>query len=76
MSTNAVTFATGDRLVLDIQWPASNCANTTLSYDSTSTPSQVTVATIVPEALGGLLLAAPGVPLLIAWRRRRRKGTA
>ena len=76
MSTNAVTFAPGDRLVLDIQWPASNCANTTLSYDSTSTPSRVTVATIVPEALGGLLLAAPGVPLLIAWRRRRRKGTA
>ena len=76
MNTNAVTFATGDRLVLDIHWPASNCASATLSYDSTATPSRVTVATIVPEALGGLLLAAPGVPLLIAWRRRRRKATA
>jgi hypothetical protein len=68
-STSAVTFATGERLEFDVT-AGSDC-NGSLSYDGTSAPSQLTVATIVVgEAVAGLLLLAPALPL--AWRQRRR----
>jgi hypothetical protein len=72
-ATNAVTFATGDFLQLDVYAPSDqiNCSSN-LSYDHTSTPSKLTVATIVPEGIAGLLLLAPALPIGLRWWKRRR----
>jgi hypothetical protein len=72
-ATSAVTFATGDFLQLDVYAPNDpvNCV-ATLSYDATATPSKLTVATIVPEGIVGLLLLAPALPFGARWWKRRR----
>jgi hypothetical protein len=44
-----------------------------VSYDSTATPSKLTVATIVPEGVAGLLLLAPALPIGARWWKRRRQ---
>jgi hypothetical protein len=69
-STSAATFATGDRLELDVT--AGQDCNGALSYDGASEPSKLTVATIVPEGFAGLLLLAPALPLAARWWKRRR----
>jgi hypothetical protein len=73
ISTSAATFATGDRLVFELSVPndAANCG-VRLSYDEASTPSKLTVATIVPEGIAGLLLLAPALPFGARWWKRRR----
>jgi hypothetical protein len=71
--TSATTFATGERLVLDVSVPndAANCG-VRLSYDEATVPSKLTVATIVPEGVLGLLLLAPALPFGARWWKRRR----
>ena len=73
ISTSAATFATGDRLVLEVSVPndAADCG-VRLSYDEAGTPSKLTVATIVPEGVAGLLLLAPALPFGARWWKRRR----
>ncbi|HEV8656917.1 MAG TPA: hypothetical protein VGR85_15535, partial [Candidatus Limnocylindria bacterium] len=73
IATSAATFATGDRLVLDVSVPndGANCG-VRLSYDEAATPSKLTVATIVPEGIAGLLLLAPALPVGLRWWKRRR----
>ena len=73
LTTSAVTFAAGDQLELEVIAPndATNCA-TWLSYDGGSQPSKLTLATIVPEGVGGLLLLAPALPFGARWWKRRR----
>jgi hypothetical protein len=70
-STN---FAAGDHLILDISVPddPNNCPAVRVSYDSTGQPSKLTIATIVPEGVLGLLLLAPALPLGARWWKRRR----
>jgi hypothetical protein len=72
-ATSAVTFATGDFLQFDVYAPndSINCGSS-LSYDSTGAPSKLTVATIVPEGVAGLLLLAPALPFGARWWKRRR----
>jgi len=36
-------------------------------------PSKLTVATIVPEGIAGLLLLAPALPFGARWWKRRRR---
>jgi len=71
--TSAATFATGDRLVFELSVPndAVNCG-VRLSYDEAAVPSKLTVATIVPEGIAGLLLLAPALPFGARWWKRRR----
>jgi hypothetical protein len=71
--TSAATFATGERLVFELSVPndAANCG-VRLSYDEASKPSKLTVATIVPEGVLGLLLLAPALPFVARWWKRRR----
>jgi hypothetical protein len=69
-STSAATFATGDQLELDLV-ASSACAGS-LSYDGASEPSKLTVATIVPEGVAGLVLLAPILPVGLRWWKRRR----
>jgi hypothetical protein len=73
IATPAVTFATGDRLEFEVVAPVdqANCA-VTISYDSTTTQSKLTLATIVPEGVAGLLLLAPALPIGLRWWKRRR----
>jgi hypothetical protein len=73
IATPAVTFVTGERLQVDVTAPndQANC-NASVSYDSTSTPSKLTVAAGVPEGVAGLLLLAPALPLAARWWKRRR----
>jgi len=70
---SAETFNDNDRFELDVVTPndATNCA-TALHYDSSSAPSRLTVATIVPEGIAGLLLLAPALPIGARWWKRRR----
>jgi len=72
-ATSAATFADGDRLVLDVTVPddPGNCG-VSLTYDGTGAPSKLTVATIVPEGVAGLLLLAPALPIGLRWWKRRR----
>ena len=70
ISTSAVTFADGDRIFLRLDGDAS--CNASLSYDGASQPSKLTMATIVPEGILGLLLLAPALPLGARWWKRRR----
>jgi 1,2-diacylglycerol 3-beta-glucosyltransferase len=71
-ATSATTFADGDRLQLDVTAPNDTNCGSQLSFDATATPSKLTVATIVPENVAGLLLLAPALPLAIRWWRRRQ----
>jgi hypothetical protein len=73
ISTPAVTFVTGERLQVDVTAPndQANCG-ASVSYDSTTTPSKLTVAATVPESVAGLLLLAPALPLGVRWWKRRR----
>ena len=70
----STTFAAGDHLILDISVPddPNNCPAVAVSYDSTGQPSKLTIATIVPEGVLGLLLLAPALPLGARWWKRRR----
>jgi hypothetical protein len=72
-ATSAVTFATGDRLAITVTAPddAVNCG-TSVSFDGAAEPSKLTVATIVPEGIVGLLLLAPALPIGLRWWKRRR----
>ncbi len=71
--SGAETFDANDRLQLDVVTPndATNCA-TALYFDSSATPSMLTVTTVVPEGIVGLLLLAPALPLAARWWKRRR----
>jgi hypothetical protein len=71
-TTSAETFNLGDRLSLDITAPndSTNCS-ATLWYDASTTASKLTVATLVPEGVAGLMLLAPALPLALRWWRRR-----
>jgi len=73
IATSAATFATGDRLQLDVVVPndSVNCS-VRLSHDDPAAPSKLTVATIVPEGVLGLLLLAPALPFAARWWKRRR----
>jgi hypothetical protein len=73
IATSAATFATGERLVFELSVPndAANCG-VRLSYDEATVPSKLTVATIVPEGVLGLLLLAPALPFGARWWKRRR----
>jgi hypothetical protein len=72
-ATSAATFATGERLVFELSVPndSANCG-VRLSYDEATKASKLTVATIVPEGLLGLLLIAPALPFAARWWKRRR----
>jgi hypothetical protein len=71
--TSAATFATGERLVLEVSVPndKANCG-VRLSYDEAATPSKLTVAAEVPEGVAGLLLLAPALPVGLRWWKRRQ----
>ena len=73
IGTSATTFATGDQLVFEVSVPndAPNCG-VRLSYDEATMPSKLTVATIVPEGVLGLLVLAPALPFGARWWKRRR----
>jgi len=70
---SAAAFATGDQLIFELSVPndAANCG-VRLSYDEATVPSTLTVATIVPEGVLGLLLLAPALPFGARWWKRRR----
>jgi 1,2-diacylglycerol 3-beta-glucosyltransferase len=72
-SLPAVTFSAGDRLQVDVvaENDQLNCSSS-IAYDGASEPSKLTVATIVPEGVAGLLLLAPALPLGARWWKRRR----
>ncbi len=71
--TSAVTFANGDRLVLDVIAPSAAACSVQLSFDAASVLSRLVVATIVPEGVLSLLLLAPGLPFLVRrWKARQR----
>jgi cellulose synthase/poly-beta-1,6-N-acetylglucosamine synthase-like glycosyltransferase/CheY-like chemotaxis protein len=72
-TTSGWTFLAGDRLQVVVVAPndATNCG-VKISYDSTTAPSKLTVATIVPEGVAGLLLLAPALPFAARWWKRRR----
>jgi cellulose synthase/poly-beta-1,6-N-acetylglucosamine synthase-like glycosyltransferase/DNA-binding NarL/FixJ family response regulator len=77
--TNSFTTSSGevfnanDRFELDVTVPndSSNCG-VALYFDSSAYASQVTMATIVPEGVAGLLLLAPALPFGARWWKRRR----
>jgi len=71
-ATSAATFADGDRLILDVTAPNDTNCGSQLSFDATVAPSKLTVATIVPEGVLGLLLLAPALPFGARWWKRRR----
>jgi len=73
MATPAITFATGDHLQLVVAAPddSANCG-ASVSYDSTSSPSKLTVAMAVPDGAAGLLLLAPALPVAGRWWKRSR----
>jgi hypothetical protein len=66
--SSGVAFEAGDRLELDVTIPSSATCNARIHFDGASQQSKLTTATIVPEAVLGLLLLAPGLPIAI--RRR------
>jgi hypothetical protein len=74
ISTPAVSFITGERLQVDVTAPndQANCG-ASVSYDSTSAPSKLTVAADVSEGLVGLLLLAPALPPALRWWKGRRR---
>ena len=68
------TFNANDRLEFDVVTPndATNCG-TAIYFDSSATLSRLTISTIVPERVAGLMLVAPLLPLAMEWWRRRRR---
>ena len=68
------TFSANDRLEFDVVTPndSTNCG-TAIYFDSSGTLSTLTIATIVPERVAGLMLLAPMLPLAFEWWRRRRR---
>ena len=71
-ATSAVTFTDLDRLIVDVVVPNNGNCGVRISFDSTGQPSKLTVATIVPEGVAGLLLLAPALPFGARWWKRRR----
>jgi cellulose synthase/poly-beta-1,6-N-acetylglucosamine synthase-like glycosyltransferase len=71
-STSGWTFLAGDRLQVVVTAPNDLNCGVKVSYDSTTTPSKLTVATIVPEGVAGLLILAPALPFAARWWKRRR----
>jgi len=67
-------FVNGDslRFVFTFTSGGSNCSNANLWGTILAQPSKITVATIVPEDVVGLLLLAPALPLAARWWKRRR----
>jgi len=67
-------FVNGDslRFVFSFTSAGSNCNNANLWGTILAQPSKITVATIVPENVAGLLLLAPALPLAARWWKRRR----
>jgi hypothetical protein len=73
ISVSTETFNANDRFEFDVDIPndATNCVMA-LYYDGSAYPSQITMTTIVPEGIAGLLLLAPALPLGARWWKRRR----
>jgi hypothetical protein len=69
----AEVFNANDRYELDVTVPndSVNCG-VALYFDSSAYQSQITMATIVPEGIAGLLLLAPALPFGARWWKRRR----
>jgi len=70
----AATFVTNDRVRFSVTFtsPGANCANAFFAAGTSTFPSRITTATIVPEAVAGLLLLAPVLPAIVRFVRRRR----
>jgi len=72
LTTSAVTFAAGDQLELEVLAPNDSANGAPwLSYAGESQPSKLTMATVVPEGVVGLLLLAPALPFGARWWKRR-----
>ena len=73
-ATSAVAFADGDMLqfLFRFQSSGSNCGSSVAWSTTLAQPSQITVATIVPEGVAALLPLALAVPLAARWWKRRR----
>ena len=74
IATPAVSFASGDRLQVDVTGPndQQNCG-AAVSYDGTAQPSKLTVAAlVVSEGVVGLLFLAAALPMGARWWKRRR----
>jgi hypothetical protein len=73
-AASSEAFSTNDRFELDVSVPndSTNCG-VALYLDSSAHASRVTVATIVPERVTGLLPLALAVPIAVGWRTRRRR---
>ena len=69
-----VAFADGDMLqfLFRFQSSGSNCSNSVAWSTTLAQPSQITVATIVPEGIAALLPLALAVPLAARWWKRRQ----
>jgi len=67
-------FIGGDHLILDISVPddPNNCPAVRVSYDSTATPSKLTVALTVPESVAALVPLTLALPVAARWWKRRR----
>ncbi len=67
-------FIGGDHLIIDISVPddPNNCPAVRVSYDSTATPSKVTVALTVPESVAALVPLTLALPVAARWWKRRR----
>jgi hypothetical protein len=74
LALTSTTFASGDHLILDVSVPddPNNCPAVRVSYDSTGRPSKLTIASIVPEGVAGLLVVAPALPFAARWWKRRQ----
>lgn len=81
IAVTGFTFADGDRLGLRLTGANTNaCRDSDLYFDSTANDSRMVTTTIVPEAVLGLLLVAPILPVAIrrgwipvpGWRPRAR----
>jgi hypothetical protein len=73
--TSAVAaFADGDRLEYTLTYTSSgtNCNNTAYDAYYVGFASRITVATIVPEGVVGLLPLAASLPFAARWWKRRR----
>ena len=67
-------FIGGDHLIIDISVPddPNNCPAVRVSYDSTATPSKLTVALTVPESVAALVPLTLALPVAARWWKRRR----
>jgi hypothetical protein len=73
-SVSTENFNVNDRFQFEITTPndVTNCA-VALYYDGSAYPSQITMATIVPEGVLRLLLLAPALPFAAQWWKKRRR---